>query len=169
MITPNLCLLALTAALLAPAQSSLPATDITAATIQAFVNALPRTSVNDRPVRVVDVGGSRVGLYGVFRPKSSVQEAILHETRVTEVYQMMEGAATLVTGGTIVAGKRTDSPGIGHASVRGPRIEGGVSRRVVKGDFVIIPGGTPHWWSNLEGDITYVIIRPDPESTIPLK
>jgi mannose-6-phosphate isomerase-like protein (cupin superfamily) len=153
----------------ASAQAPIPATDITAASIQAFVKALPRDAVNDRPIRVVDVGGYRVGLYGVFRPKASVQEAILHETKVTEVYQMMEGVGTLVTGGTIVDGKRTNAPGIGHASVRGPRIEGGVSRRVVKGDVIIIPGGTPHWWSNLEGDITYMIIRPDPEATIPLK
>ncbi len=161
--------LALVFAFSAAAQTPLPATDITAAAIQAFVKALPRDAVNDRPIRVVDVGGYRVGVYGVFRPKASKQEAILHETKVTEVYQMMDGAGTLVTGGTIVEGKRTDSPGIGHASVRGPRIEGGVSRRVVKGDVVIIPGGTPHWWSNLEGDITYMIIRPDPAATIPLK
>ena len=86
------------------AQSSLPATDITAAAIQAFVKALPRDAVSDRPIRVVDVGGYRVGIYGVFRPKASVQEAILHETRVAEVYTMLEGAATLVTGGTIVDG-----------------------------------------------------------------
>src|SRR5579862_9191701 len=104
------------------AQSSLPATDITAAAIQAFVKALPRDAVSDRPIRVVDVGGYRVGIYGVFRPKASVQEAILHETKVAEVYQMMEGAGTLVTGGTIADGKRTESAAIGHASVRGPRI-----------------------------------------------
>jgi len=98
-----------------------------------------------------------------------VQEAILHETKVAEVYTMMEGAATLVTGGTIIDGKHSNSAAIGHGSIRGPRIEGGVSRRVVKGDIVIIPGGTPHWWSNLESDITYSITRPDPEASIPLK
>jgi mannose-6-phosphate isomerase-like protein (cupin superfamily) len=151
------------------AQSSLPATDITAAAIQAFVKALPRDAVSDRPIRVVDVGGYRVGVYGVFRPKASVQEAILHETKVAEVYTMLEGAATLVTGGTIVDGKHSASAAIGHGSIRGPRIEGGVSRRVAKGDVIIIPGGTPHWWSNLESDITYSITRPDPESSIPLK
>jgi hypothetical protein len=102
------------------AQSSLPATDITAAAIQAFVKALPRDAVSDRPIRVVDVGGYRVGIYGVFRPKSSVQEAILHETKVAEVCTMMEGAATLVTGGTIVDGKHSASGAIGHGSIRGP-------------------------------------------------
>jgi hypothetical protein len=38
------------------AQSPLPATDVTAATIQSFVKALPRDAVSDRPIRVVDVG-----------------------------------------------------------------------------------------------------------------
>jgi hypothetical protein len=43
----------------------------------------------------VDVGGYRVGVYGVYRPKASVQEAILHETAVTEVYQMLEGTSRI--------------------------------------------------------------------------
>jgi quercetin dioxygenase-like cupin family protein len=37
-------------------------------------------------------------------------------------------------------------------NVRGSGIEGGVSRRITKGDVVIIPGHTPHWWSELETD-----------------
>ena len=163
-VTPILAL-----AVCAYSQTPIPATDVTAASIQTFVKGLPRDAVNDRPIRVVDVGGYHVGVYGVFRPKASQQQAILHETKVTEVYQMMEGTGTLVTGGTIVDGKRTQAAAIGHSSVTGPRIEGGVSRHVVKGDIIIIPGGTPHWWSNLESDITYLIVRPDPESTIPLK
>ena len=153
-------------ALSAAAQTPNPATDLTAADIQAFLKALPRGEVSDRPIRVVDVGGYRVGVYGVYRPKASVQEAILHETTVTEVYQMLEGAGTLVTGGNLVDTWREPAT---KTSLRGKRIEGGVSRRVTKGDVVIIPGRLPHWWSNLEGDITYLIIRPDPAGKLPLK
>ena len=40
-------------------------------------------------------------------------------------------------------------------NVQGSGIEGGVSRRITKGDVVIIPGHTPHWWSELETDIEY--------------
>jgi mannose-6-phosphate isomerase-like protein (cupin superfamily) len=150
------------------AQPPLPATDITAADVQAFVKQLPPNAVSDRPIRVVDVGGYKVGVYGVFRPKSVKQDAVLHETRVTEVYQMLEGAGTLVTGGTLVDPDKGTVGGVGR-TVRGSRIEGGVSRRVTKGDIVIIPAGTPHWWSQLDGDITYVIIRPDPEGRQALK
>jgi hypothetical protein len=150
------------------AQDSLPATDVTAAQIQAFLKALPRDVVSDKVIRAVDVGGYRVGVFGVFRPKNVPGEAILHETKVTEIYQMLDGAATLVTGGTIVDAHKQGAA-IGHTSMRGPRIEGGVSRRVSKGDVIIIPGRTPHWFSSLEGDITYLIYRPDPEGTLPLK
>ena len=54
-------------------------------------------------------------------------------------------------------------------TVNGTSIEGGVSRRIVKGDVVVIPNHTAHWWSSLEGDIRYLIIRPDPESKLTLK
>ena len=148
-------------------ETSLPATDVTAASIDAFLKALPREEISDKPIRVVDVGGYHVGVYGVYRPKDKPGEAIIHETKVTEVYQMLSGNATLVTGGTIAESHRQGTPG--HMSVRGPRIENGVSRHVGKGDVIIIPGGTPHWFSSLDSDITYLIIRPDPGSTIQLK
>src|SRR5262249_55028413 len=125
-------------------------------------------AVSDRPIRIVDVGGYKGGVHGVFRPKAVKQDAVLHETRVTEGYQMLDGVGTLVTGGQLVDLDKRTVGGVGK-TFRGSRIDGGVSRRVVKGDIVIIPGGTPHWWSQLDGDITYLIIRPDPEGRQTLK
>jgi mannose-6-phosphate isomerase-like protein (cupin superfamily) len=150
----------------APESPVLPATDIPAAAIEAFLKALPRDAVSDRPIRVVNVGGYQVGVYGVFRPKTLPGDAILHETTTSEVYYMLEGTGTLVTGGTIAGDKTT----IGPASrTRGSRIDGGVTRKMVKGDMVIIPGRTPHWWSALDSDIQYLIIRPDPNSRLSAK
>jgi mannose-6-phosphate isomerase-like protein (cupin superfamily) len=147
----------------AAGEQPLPATDITAANIAAFLKALPRDVISDRPIRVVNVGGYQVGVYGVFRPKALPGDAILHETTTSEVYYMLSGSATLVTGGTIAGSK----PSQGNStSPRGERIDGGVSRKVVPGDVIIIPGRTPHWWSQLDGDIQYLIIRPDPESRL---
>jgi mannose-6-phosphate isomerase-like protein (cupin superfamily) len=168
MLKATIALFGMTLALPAAAQSPLSATDITAADVQAFVKQLPPNVVSDRPIRVVDVGGYKVGVYGVFRPKSVKQDAVLHETRVAEVYQMLEGSGTLVTGGTLMDADKGSVGGVGK-TVRGSRIEGGVSRHVTKGDIIIIPAGTPHWWSQLDGDISYVIIRPDPEGRQTLK
>src|SRR4029453_2836433 len=80
------------------AQTPLPATDVTAAQMKAFIDAMPKDAITDSAIRAVDVGGSRVGIYGVFRPKSLPGDAIAHETRTTEVYVMLQGAGTLVTG-----------------------------------------------------------------------
>ena len=148
------------------AQDQKSATDVTSADIQAFIKALPRNEISDRPIRAVDVGGPRIGVFGVFRPKAVTQDAVLHEVKTTEIYYMLEGAGTLVTGGTLLD-QRRNSPA--DTTVRGSRIEGGVSRRVTKGDVVIIPGRVPHWWSNLDGDIQYLIFRSDPEGRLSLK
>jgi mannose-6-phosphate isomerase-like protein (cupin superfamily) len=69
----------------------------------------------------------------------------------TEVHHIIEGAGTLVTGGTMVR------PASGRGG--GSTIEGGQSRRVAKGDVILIPAGTPHWYKDLEGTITYLEVR----------
>jgi mannose-6-phosphate isomerase-like protein (cupin superfamily) len=147
-----------------------PAVDVTAAQIDAFIDNLPKDRISDLPIRIADVGGYKVGVYGVFRPKSRPGGAIRHQTSVTEIYYMLEGTATLVTGGTIVEEKTTGlSPNTKRPNFGGPRIDGGVTRKVVPGDVIIIPGNTPHWWSALDSDIRYLIFRPDPEGLQPVK
>ena len=151
-----------------PAPATPPvATDVTALDIEAFIDALPRGRVSDLPIRVVEVTGDyRVGVYGVFRPQGVAGGPNLHRVNTTEIYYMLEGAATLVTGGTMVDPREAPNS---RTSMRGSAIEGGVSRRVVPGDVVIIPGHTPHWWSELESDISYLIFRPDPDSRLPIR
>ena len=161
-----------TASAQAPPQPSaasppLPATDVTDKALQAFIAAMPKDAITDSPIRTVDVGGSRIGIYGVFRPKSMPGDAIAHETRTSEVYYMLEGSGTLVTGGSI-ANPKPPPPGR-NAGPRGERIEAGVSRRVTRGDIIVIPGRTPHWWSSLDSDIKYLIIRSDPDNRLRLK
>jgi quercetin dioxygenase-like cupin family protein len=97
-------------------------------------------------------------------------DAILHDTSVTEIYYMLEGTGTLVTGGKLVDERDAGlSPNTKRPNRRGTRIEGGVTRRVVPGDIVVIPGKVPHWWSVLDADIKYLIYRPDPEGLQPTR
>ena len=147
-----------------------PAVDVSSAAITSFIDKLPKDRISDLPIRVADVGGYKVGVYGVFRPKAMPGGAIRHETSVTEVYYMLEGTATLVTGGRIVDEKSTGvSPNTKRPNFGGNRIDGGVTRHMVPGDVVIIPGNAPHWWSVLDSDIRYLIVRPDPEGLQPAK
>ncbi len=151
-----------------PAPATPPvATDISGQEIQAFIDALPRDRVSDRAIRVVEsTGNIRIGVFGVYRPDGVTGDVNVHLVDTTEIYYMLKGAATLVTGGTLV-----DSyPAPGNDSwVRAKAIEDGVTRRVVPGDVIIIPGHTPHWWSELEGEIEYLIFRPDPDNRLELK
>jgi mannose-6-phosphate isomerase-like protein (cupin superfamily) len=141
-----------------------PALNLSAAEMKTFIDNLPKDRITDSPIRVTDVGAYKVGVYGVFRPKSVAQAANRHETTVTEIYYMLEGTATIVTGGTIVDEKSSgSSPNTRRPNFQGPRIQGGVSRHVGPGDVIVIPGNLPHWWSSLDSDIRYLIFRPDPE------
>ena len=81
--------------------------------------------------------------------RTSGQGAIAHPDG-TELHHIIEGAATFVTGGTIVrpagGGRR------GTAT-----IEGGESRRVAKGDVILVPAGTPHWYKDRIRDVCEVV------------
>src|SRR5689334_1441415 len=121
----------------AKAQAPKAATDITAAQVQAFIKDAPHDRNSDRPIRVVDAGGYRVGLFGVFRPKDAPITATVHQTAVSETYIMLEGAGVLVTGGTLKQPAKPRQSTLGDWTDLGSDgIEGGVSRRLVKGDVV---------------------------------
>lgn len=154
----------------ASAQTPPPALDLPAADVNAFIDNLPKDRVSDLPIRVADVGGYKVGIYGVFRPKNTPGDANVHETTVTEIYYMLQGTGTLVTGGTLVNPRSAGmSPNTGTQDLRGSAVQGGVSRRVGPGDIIVIPGRLPHWWSALDSDIRYVIYRADPQGLQRLK
>lgn len=154
----------------ARAQAPTVATDITAAQVQAFIKDAPRDRNSDRPMRVVDAGGYRVGIFGVFRPKGTPPNATVHQTNVSEVYYVLDGAGMLVTGGTLKKPATPRQSTLGNwTDVASDGIEGGTSRRIAKGDVVIIPGGVPHGWASTEGDVTYLIVRPDPDKKLSLK
>lgn len=73
----------------------------------------------------------------------------------TDVWYIIDGAATLVTGGTVEDGTEA-APG----EIRGRSIKNGSSRRVQKGDFAVIPAGTPHWISKVEnGEVLYIVVK----------
>ena len=132
------------------AQEFPSATDVTAADIDAFIDALPDDRISDRAIRVVEVGDYNVGVFGVFRPRTQPGNAIRHQSPITEIYYMLAGTGTLVTGGVIENEESTgDSRLTGMPNFAGTGIQGVVSRQVVPRDVIVIPGNTPHWWSIL--------------------
>lgn len=79
--------------------------------------------------------------------------AEIHE-RDTDIVYVLEGTATLVTGGEAVDAKTT-----APEEIRGAAISGGSERRLVKGDVVIIPNGVPHWFKEVPGPLNYYVVK----------
>lgn len=157
-------------ALSSSAQELPSATDVSAINIDAFIDALPKDQISDRAIRVVDVGGYNIGVFGVFRPQTLPGRPIRHQTSITEIYFIVSGTGTLVTGGVIEEEESTGNSRLtGRPNFAGNGISDGVSRQVVPGDVIVIPGNTPHWFSSLDTDIRYLIFRPDPESLLQLR
>lgn len=67
---------------------------------------------------------------------------------VTEVYYILEGTGSYTTGGTMADSKN-----------RTAGIKGGQTNDVKPGDIIIIPPGTAHWFSRINGQVTYIEAR----------
>jgi uncharacterized protein GlcG (DUF336 family)/quercetin dioxygenase-like cupin family protein len=72
----------------------------------------------------------------------------------TDIIYVIEGTATFVTGGTAIEAKE-----IAPNEIRGPRIEGGETRQLAKGDVIIVPNNTPHWFKEVGGAFLYYTIK----------
>lgn len=72
----------------------------------------------------------------------------------TDIIYVVEGSATLVSGGATVEAKE-----IAPHEIRGSRIDGGDTRRLVKGDVIIVPNGVPHWFKEVGGAFLYYTIK----------
>jgi glc operon protein GlcG len=72
----------------------------------------------------------------------------------TDIIYMLEGSATLITGGQVIDGKTIEPE-----EVRGKGIRDGESRRLSKGDVIVIPQGTPHWFKEVSGPINYYVVK----------
>lgn len=159
---------ALTCASVSAQQS---ATYISAEDIQANVNGAPNAATNPSPnIRVVNEGNYNVAVGVLHRPETPPGVAAMHHL-VSEVYHVLDGSATLVTGGKIVDLKErpADTKSVrleDGPSASGPSIQGGVTQHIKKGDVVIIPADVPHWFSKIDGSITYVVVRYDPTKVL---
>ncbi len=152
------------------------ATDVTNDDIQATLKKTPNAAVSDQAIRVVSINDEyNVGVGVVHRSRTTGKATPngIEHSQITEIYHVMEGNATLVTGGTI-ENPRESSPEsqvvkvLNGPSSGGGAIQGGVSRKIGPGDVVIIPPNTPHWFSEITSDqIVYLVVRVDPHKVLP--
>jgi mannose-6-phosphate isomerase-like protein (cupin superfamily) len=89
---------------------------------------------------------------------------IFHDD-TAETYIVISGAATLITGGTIVNGRRSAADNEVTTVLNGPSCNGTMvgyqSRQIKVGDVIVIPERVPHGFSAVPDHITYLSVRPD--------
>ena len=101
---------------------------------------------------------------GEQRPGAAGPTGIFHDD-TAESYVVISGSATLITGGTIVNGRRSAPEAEVTTILNGPSCSGTMvgytSREIKTGDIIIIPEGVPHGFSAIPDHVTYLSIRPD--------
>jgi mannose-6-phosphate isomerase-like protein (cupin superfamily) len=136
-----------------------------AITIGLTIGVLVTTAVETRAVSYIDhdqvglklaKGGTMVStptyiVLGSHRDKEGQVE--VHD-KETDVFYVTDGQATFLTGGTMIGGKQT-SP---NQSL-GTDMKGGQSHSLSKGDVIVIPAGTPHWFKNVPDHINYFVVK----------
>jgi quercetin dioxygenase-like cupin family protein len=94
---------------------------------------------------------SNYQVYAVRRDKPGTVE---QHALDTDIIMVLEGAATFVTGGSV-----TDARTLGPNEASGSGIRDGQSRQLGKGDVVIVPNGTPHWFRDVSPTISYFAVK----------
>lgn len=135
--------------------SSLPATFKNASDLAAALQKSIASGVDQASAPIASEPHYRINLIHRGKPGPAMAHAT-GAAKGTEVHYILDGGATVVTGGTLVRAAADAKPG-------SPTIENGVARHVAKGDVVVIPAGTPHWYKEVDGSVTYLEVRFDVE------
>ena len=98
-----------------------------------------------------DGGGRNFKVMGLRRDAPGVVE--VHNTD-TDIFYVVEGGATFLTGGTLTGGKHTAPD-----EVRGGMLAGAETRHLAKGDVIVIPKGVPHWFKEVPDSIKYFVVK----------
>ena len=116
-----------------------------------------------QPPKATYVDAARVTAGGTFTttPEYAVQmlkrtaagQVEVH-TKETDIFYVVDGEATIVTGGTMVGGKETQPN-----QLRGTSIDGGETFHLKKGDSITIPAGVPHWFREVPQSIQYFTVK----------
>jgi len=92
--------------------------------------------------------------YAVQMLKRTAAGQVEVHTKETDIFFVVDGDATIVTGGTMVGGKETQPN-----QLRGTSIDGGETFHLKKGDSITIPAGVPHWFKDVPQSIQYFTVK----------
>jgi len=157
-----------------PTCKGCPASYIPNEEIQAYLKRAMADRIIDQQVRAVDIGKSNVAIGLVHRTTIAAPGEVAEHDLVSEVYHVISGSATLVTGPEMEGMERRPATNTNVRLLNGPghnakSVQNGVSHQLKAGDVIVIPAGTGHWFTKIDDHITYLMIRVDPDKVAPLK
>ena len=161
-----------------PTCNRCPATYIPVSELNAYTEKAIKYNIVDQQVRSIDIGKVQVGIgmvtRGKLRPDPGRKGAVAEHEQVSEVYHIIDGEATLLTGPDLVnpvkrpADEKTvrlqNGPGYNADSIRQP-----MTTHLKAGDMIVIPAGTGHLFTEIPDHITYMMVRIDPDKVVPTK
>jgi mannose-6-phosphate isomerase-like protein (cupin superfamily) len=162
----------------APTCHHCSATYIPVSELDAYRAKAMKYQLLDQQVRSVDVGKIQVGIGMVTRgkllPDPNRKGAVAEHEQVSEVYHVIDGEATLLTGPDMVnpvkrppdeqTVRLQNGPGYNADAIKQP-----VVSHLKAGDVMIIPAGTGHLFTEIPDHITYMLVRIDPDKVVPTK
>jgi len=157
-----LTLLALMLGLAAAEPQAASATIVSADEIAATLKQSIANNTVDQPIKLADLPGGHKASVALLRRTKPETSALIHDY-VTEIYEIVEGSGTMVSGGTLMDPKENDltrvNAGMSHTGMH----HGGESRKVKAKDVIIVPAGMAHRFSELDGPIVYLVYRFEPK------
>ncbi len=159
-----------------PSCNQCPGTYISGEEIQAYLKRVEGTKISDQQVRALDIGKLNVDIGVVYRGKltAPAPQSVAEHALVSEVYHIIDGTATLMTGPDITELKPRAADDRAVRLLNGPggngaTIRNGVSHQLKAGDVIVIPAGTGHLFTRIDDHIRYLMIRIDPDKVTPHK
>ena len=159
-----------------PTCNKCSASYISSGEIESYLKRAKDNGLVDQQTRAVSIGKANIGIGAVYRGKleAPAPDSVAEHDLVSEVYHVIDGSATLVTGPDIVDMKRRpadlqtvrefNGPGNSGSSIRN-----GVTHQLKAGDVIVIPAGTGRWFTKIDDHIRYIMVRIDPDKVLPLK
>ena len=120
-------------------------------TVNYFNSQMVTAAFSKGAILLDDSDGRNYMVHASHRDKPG--QAEIH-TLDTDIVYVLEGTATFVTGGTAV-----DPKTIAPNEIRGSAIDGGESRKLVKGDVIVVPHGVPHWFKEVSSPFNYYVVK----------
>lgn len=139
--------------LLSQAAPTPPATFFTADQLLQAIRSAPDASPGHPELRAARLFATPG--YSVMEVRRTGPEKAEVHVSMADVWYVLRGSATVVTGGSLIDSTPTD-PG----ELRGSGVSGGESRTVHAGDVVVVPAGVPHWTRSVEGpEVVYLVVK----------